>query len=165
MRAVRGLVPVSKGGPAILLAAMQRRPIGAGKDEREASPMGQRQREDWRRRCEHAGTLSPDTADRRKRFCDARCKSRGYTAFVSRERAAARAKLKCQHCGKRIKGAKRARKYCSLRCEWRADYRRNAEKKRERNRAYARRRAALLASLLARSPQPPPPSDWLLWGA
>ena len=124
--------------------------------------MAQWQREDWRRRCEWCGTLIPDTADVRKRYCNHECKSRGYTALVSRERAKARAKLKCQHCGKRIKGAKRARKYCSLRCEWRADYRRNVEKKRARNRAYQRRRSALLASLAGR-PQPPPPTDWLLW--
>jgi len=111
--------------------------------------MAQRKREDWRRRCEHCGTLIPDTADQRKRFCDRVCKSRGYTALVRRERAAARRKLKCKHCGKRILGAKRLHKYCSLTCQWRADYQRNAEKKRARNRAYQRKRSALLASFLA----------------
>lgn len=111
--------------------------------------MGQRKREDWRQRCEHCGTLIPDTADQRKRFCDRICKRREYSALIRRERAKARRKLKCEHCGKRIQGAKRVHKYCSLTCQDRARYWRHVEERRERNRAYARRRAALLAALLA----------------
>lgn len=116
-----------------------------------------RKREDWRQRCECCSALLADGADLRKRFCNRKCKSRKDTADRRRERAAARAKLKCQHCGKRIKGAKRLHKYCSLTCQWRADYWRHVEKKRERNRAYSRRRAALLAALLAAHGPPPGP--------
>jgi hypothetical protein len=131
---------------------MLRWPIGRGKNERAQTSMGQRKRkEDWRRRCEWCDTLIADTADRRKRFCDRRCKGRDYTALLRRERAKARAKLKCQHCGKRIKGAKRVHKYCSLTCQERARYWRHVEARRERNRSYSRRRAALLAALLAAS--------------
>jgi hypothetical protein len=151
MRNMREMVQTAKGKSEVLLAAMQRRPIGRGEDEREEASMGQWKREDWRRRCEHCGTLIPDSADLRKRFCNRQCKSLGYTALVRRERAKARAKLKCRYCGKFMRAKHSGRKYCSLRCEWRADYWRNVEKKRERNRTYYHRRAALLASLLADS--------------
>lgn len=108
-----------------------------------------RKREDWRQQCECCSALLPDDADLRKRFCNRKCKSRKDTADRRHERAAARAKLKCQHCGKRIKGSLRARKYCSLTCQERARYWRHVDERRERNRAYSRRRAALLATLLA----------------
>jgi endogenous inhibitor of DNA gyrase (YacG/DUF329 family) len=56
-------------------------------------------------------------------FCSAECKHRDYDSYIARERAAARAKLTCQHCGKPIEGARRQdRKYCDLTCQERARY-------------------------------------------
>lgn len=116
---------------------MQRRPIRSAEDERETSSVDERKvDEDWRQRCEWCGTLLPGTATFRKRFCNSRCKERDYHALIERERAAARAKLKCQRCGKPIEDARRKdRKYCSKICNGRADYRRNAESYCARKRA------------------------------
>jgi endogenous inhibitor of DNA gyrase (YacG/DUF329 family) len=138
---MRHMVQAGKGKPEILFRAVRRRPIGGRKNERASSSLGQR--EDWRQRCEWCGTLLPETADIRKRFCNRRCKRADYDALIARERAAARAKLTCQRCGKSIKGAKRQdRKYCSLRCQERARYWRHREDRLARAKAYYRRRLA-----------------------
>ena len=88
---------------------------------------------DWRRRCEWCRKLIGEDRHARRLFCNQKCKHAYFDGLQATARAEARAGLTCADCGGAISGAKRQdRKYCSMRCQWRAAYWRNPDARHER---------------------------------